>query len=94
MLDKLSLSGDDIIWWSEADGWGHLYRYDGQGELLARLTSGPWHVDGLLGVDAAQSTVFLTGNGREEGEDPYYKHTCTRRNAWLTSKRVGCGLKH
>ena len=45
-----------------------------QGELVARLTKGPWHVDGFIGYDASQSTVFLTGCGREVDEDPYYKH--------------------
>ena len=27
---KCGLVGDDIIWWSEEDGWGHLYRYSPQ----------------------------------------------------------------
>ena len=41
---------------------------------MARLTKGPWHVDGFIGYDASQSAVFLTGCGREADEDPYYKH--------------------
>jgi dipeptidyl-peptidase-4 len=45
-----------------------------QGELVVRLTKGPWHVDGFIGYDASQSTVFLTGCGREADEDPFYKH--------------------
>ena len=50
--------------WSEADGWGHLYRYDGQRELLARLTSGPWPVDGtcctMCGDDPSEPCDWST----------------------------------
>ena len=68
------MKSGDIIWWSEEDGWGHLYRYSPTGELVARLTAGPWHVDGFTGFDKDESTVFLEGCGREAAEDPYYKH--------------------
>ena len=42
--------------------------------MRQRLTEGPWHVDGIVGVDEARGFVFFTGQGREEGEDPYYAH--------------------
>jgi len=72
-LGRLKESGD-LLWWSERDGWGHIYRYGSDGTLKSRLTEGPWHVDGFLGVDEASGHVFLRANGREEGEDPYYQH--------------------
>ncbi|MFO8172919.1 MAG: DPP IV N-terminal domain-containing protein [Longimicrobiales bacterium] len=68
------LENGDIIWWSERDGWAHLYRYGAEGTLKNRLTSGPWHVDNLLGVDENRGFAFLIGNAREEEEDPYYMH--------------------
>ena len=68
------LAGGDMLWWSERDGWAHLYLYGPDGELRQRLTEGPWHVDGIVGVDEARGFVFFTGQGREEGEDPYYAH--------------------
>jgi dipeptidyl aminopeptidase/acylaminoacyl peptidase len=68
------MANGDIIWWSERDGWAHLYRYGSDGTLKNRLTQGPWHVDGLVGVDETQGFVLFRGNGREEGEDPYYMH--------------------
>ena len=64
----------DLLWWSERDGWGHIYRYGSDGTLKNRLTEGPWHVDGFLGVDEAGGHAFLRANGREEEEDPYYQH--------------------
>ena len=68
------MKSGDIVWWSEEDGWGHLYRYSPSGELVSRLTKGPWHVDGFTGFDVEETTVFLEGCGKEAGEDPYYKH--------------------
>ncbi len=68
------LAGGDMLWWSERDGWAHLYLYGPDGEVRQRLTEGPWHVDGIVGVDEARGFVFFTGQGREEGEDPYYAH--------------------
>jgi dipeptidyl aminopeptidase/acylaminoacyl peptidase len=68
------LANGDLLWWSERDGWAHVYRYAADGTLRNRLTEGSWHVDGIVGVDEERGHVFLTGQGREPGEDPYYQH--------------------
>jgi dipeptidyl aminopeptidase/acylaminoacyl peptidase len=69
------LANGDLLWWSERDGWAHIYRYGADGALKGRLTEGPWHVDGILGVNEARAHVFFRANAREEGEDPYFMHT-------------------
>jgi len=69
------LENGDLIWWSEQDGWAHLYRYAADGTVRARLTEGPWHVDGLMGVNEDDGYAVFRANAREEGEDPYYMHT-------------------
>ncbi|MCJ7629671.1 MAG: S9 family peptidase, partial [Longimicrobiales bacterium] len=68
------MANGDLIWWSERDGWAHLYRYGADGTLKSRLTEGPWHVSGVTGVDEERSLVFFSANAREKGEDPYYNH--------------------
>jgi dipeptidyl-peptidase-4 len=68
------LGNGDVLWWSEQDGWAHIYRYGADGTLRGRLTQGPWHISSIMGVDEARGHVFLLGNAREEGEDPYYNH--------------------
>jgi len=68
------LANGDFVWWSERDGWAHLYLYGPDGTMKTRLTEGAWHVDGIVGVDDARGRVYFRGNGREEGEDPYYMH--------------------
>ncbi|MXW18586.1 MAG: S9 family peptidase [Gemmatimonadetes bacterium] len=69
------LENGDLIWWSERDGWAHLYRYAPDGTVRNRLTEGPWHVDGLMEVNEDEGYALVRGNAREEGEDPYYMHT-------------------
>ena len=67
-------NGKELIHWSEKTGWGHLYLYDNQGNEKNAITSGPWHVEQILGVDEATRTLYFTACGREKGLDPYYEH--------------------
>ena len=64
----------DFVWWSERDGWAHLYLYGPDGTLKTRLTEGPWHVSRVVGVDDDSGRIYFQANAREEGEDPYYGH--------------------
>jgi dipeptidyl aminopeptidase/acylaminoacyl peptidase len=70
----VSPDGKQLIWWSQRDGWGHLYRYDmANGKLMNRITTGPWLVRDLIKVDESRGLVYFTGGGREGG-NPYYRH--------------------
>ena len=67
---------DEVLWYSQRDGWGHLYRYDLRtGALLGRVTSGQWAVRQILHVDEAERVVYLTASGLVE-EDPYRRTVC------------------
>jgi len=67
--------GSEIIWFSERDGWAHLYLYDGKtGALKNQITRGPWVVRDIMRVDEKNRWVYFTGGGREKGRDPYYQH--------------------
>jgi len=67
-------NSNEMIHWSERDGWAHFYLYDKAGKLKKQLTSGPWHCDKIQGVDEKNRVLYFTGNSREKGEDPYYSH--------------------
>ena len=67
-------NGKEIIHWSERDGWGHLYLYDSTGKMKSQITSGPWHVEDVEGVDEKLKTIYFTANAKESLEDPYYLH--------------------
>lgn len=66
--------GNEIIHWSERDGWGHFYLYDGNGKLKNRITSGSFHTEEIVGIDEKNRVLYFTANGREKGEDPYLMH--------------------
>jgi dipeptidyl-peptidase 4 len=69
-----------FLWFSQRDGWGHLFLYDLEtGELRNRVTGGDWNVLDILHVDTESGTLYFTGVGREPGEDPY----------WFNLYRVG-----
>lgn len=64
-----------VIWYSQRDGWGHLYLYDAAtGELLHQLTTGSYTVSQVEYVDEAASMVYFSALGREADRDPYYAH--------------------
>jgi dipeptidyl aminopeptidase/acylaminoacyl peptidase len=66
--------GKEIVWWSERDGWGHYYLYDGDGKLKTQLTSGEFVGQGIEKVDEKARVLYFAACGREPGEDPYYTH--------------------
>jgi dipeptidyl-peptidase 4 len=68
-------SGREAVWYSERDGWGHLYLYDlTTGALKRQITRGPWVVADLLRVDESRRIAYFTAVGREPGRNPYYRH--------------------
>lgn len=67
-------NGEEIIHWSERDGWAHFYLYDREGNLKNQITSGPWHSENVVKVDDKNRILYFTANGRETDENPYYQH--------------------
>jgi dipeptidyl-peptidase 4 len=61
--DYRLLKDGSLIWWSERDGFGHLYRYrpdrhsDSQWQ---QLTTGEWVVTALVGIDEAKGRVYFS----------------------------------
>lgn len=66
--------GEEYIWWSERTGWGQLYRYDSEGNLMNRITDGHFMVGDIVAIDTTASTIYYEGFGKEEGRNPYYSH--------------------
>jgi dipeptidyl aminopeptidase/acylaminoacyl peptidase len=77
----------EVIWFSQRDGWAHLYLYDLQtGTLKNRITEGEWVVRDIVHVDPVARCILFLAAGIEAGVDPYY---CTLCSAGLD----GSGLK-
>ena len=74
-LQRLELMDNgNMVWWSERDGWAHLYLYNSKGKVLKQLTSGPYSVRQIVGIDEAKGNIYFMANGKEKNEDPYYQH--------------------
>lgn len=68
------LSNGDYLWWSERDGWGHIYRLGSDGKVKIQITSGPFSVRAIQRVDEEAGVIYFTATGREKDEDPYFTH--------------------
>jgi dipeptidyl-peptidase-4 len=65
---------NELIWWSERDGWVHLYLYDlSTGQLKNRITSGDGNVESIVYVDERARVIYFSGQGMEKDRDPYYR---------------------
>ncbi len=65
--------GKEAVWFSQEDGWSHLYLYDvAVNALKHRITTGPWLVRDVVRVDEGKRLVYFTAAGREGG-DPYLR---------------------
>ena len=67
---------NQLLWFSERSGWGHLYLYDippsGSATLKAQITNGEWNVTQVLSIDRKAGILYFLGVGKEQGEDPYF----------------------
>lgn len=68
-LTFLPGSNSEFIWWSERDGYAHLYLYSTSGKLIRQLTQGPYVVNELLGFNKAKKEILITS----AREDPRQK---------------------
>ena len=66
---------NEFIWYSERSNWGQLYLYNlGTGALEHAITSGEGPVMSIVRLDEPSRTIWYTAQGREPGQDPYFRH--------------------
>src|SRR5690606_39173270 len=66
-------SQDKFIWWSQRDGYMHLYLYRTNGELVKQLTKGKWIVNEMVGMNNDEHELVITSSK----ESPLEKHIYT-----------------
>lgn len=55
---------NELIWFSEADGWGHLYLHDlASGARKNRITGGEWMVREIVHVDEPGRRILFLASG-------------------------------
>ena len=76
-LHRMLSGSNELIWWSERSGWGHLYLYDlNTGDLKHAITQGNWRVRDVLHVDEVRREVWVQTSARVAHRDPYYRDIC------------------
>ena len=68
---------DDMIWYSERSGWGHLYLYNLRtGELKHPVTKGEWVVRDIHHYDEEARELVIQTSGRSSEHHAYYRDVC------------------
>ena len=76
-LMRVTSGGDELIWYSERSGWGHLYLYDLKAEKQTKvITTGEWMVHDILYVDEVRRELLIQTTGRTKEQNPYYRDIC------------------
>ncbi len=55
------LTDGGFLWLSERTGWKHIYCYSRDHSTVSAITSGPWEVRELHGIDEEGGVVFFSG---------------------------------
>jgi dipeptidyl aminopeptidase/acylaminoacyl peptidase len=64
--------GSGFLWFSERDGWRHLYRYGWDGAAPRELTRGAFPVHRVERVDSASGRIYLIASA--DAARPYDQH--------------------
>jgi dipeptidyl-peptidase-4 len=81
---------DQFIWYSERDGYQHLYLYKTDGTLVRQLTSGPWVVTTLVGTDPkCTKAYFLATRNSPLNEDVF---SVDLKSGTITSLSLNTGV--
>lgn len=69
---------NEVIWYSERDGRGHLYLHDVHtGALKNRITQGEWQVRDIVEVNKRRRKILFLAAGLEAEADPAHRSLCS-----------------
>ena len=61
-IQFLPWDSSKFIYWSQQDGFMHLYLMDTEGNIVRQLTKGNWVVDAVVGFNAKAKSVIYVSN--------------------------------
>ncbi len=71
-LHFLPGSNSEFVWFSQRDGFHHLYLYNTNGKLLKQLTKGAWLVNAIEGVNKGANEFIITASKESAKEKHLY----------------------
>jgi dipeptidyl-peptidase 4 len=78
-----------FLWFSEKDGFNHLYLYDSKTESLRQLTKGKWVVTDLLGFNERGNVFYFTSTKESPIERHVYSYDLGKNQITLLTKQPG-----
>ncbi len=85
----LNTTSSQFLWFSERDGYQHLYLYNISGHMVKQLTSGNWVVTELIGIDEDDKFVYFLGTKESPLEQNIYSVEIRTGNITHISKDHG-----
>jgi len=85
----LNTNSSQFLWFSERDGFQHLYLYNISGHMVKQLTSGNWVVTELIGIDEDDKFVYFLGTKDSPLEQNIYSVEIRTGNIARISKDHG-----
>lgn len=58
----LNNNPEQFVWWSQRDGYMHLYLYKSDGTLIRQLTKGSWIVNDIIDFIPASNEILFTAS--------------------------------
>src|ERR1043166_7202502 len=71
--------GNDVLWWSERDGWAELYRLGHEGQLKNRITTGAWPVGAGRHVAGKVKPLYFPARRPGAGPVPVLRAPVSRQ---------------
>jgi dipeptidyl aminopeptidase/acylaminoacyl peptidase len=75
---RVLAASSEVIWYSERNGWAHLYLYDAStGKLKNPITRGEWLVRDIVHVDEQRRKLLFLASGIDPQADPARRLLCS-----------------
>lgn len=80
---------EHFVWWSQRDGYMHLYLYNTQGKMIRQLTSGNWLVNEILSFNKKAKEIIISASKESPMEKHAYSVNWTNGNITRIDKEIG-----
>ena len=85
----LKTKPDQFVWFSEKDGYQHLYLYNTSGKLIKQLTKGEYVVTDFLGFDEKEQNFYAVTTMKSPLERHLYKYSVKNGNSKRLTEENG-----
>ncbi len=79
-------NSESFVWFSERDGYNHLYHYDADGNEIAQLTKGDLVVKSIIGFSQKGDQIIIEATDGTMGEAIYNVNIAKAKMTKLTSE--------